>query len=292
MMKDRHAGIAFILLSALMWAIESVVGKLSFTNSDFLHTLAIRAFFVVITTLVYIFLTRTRTADFRIRRPQLSVIIYIAVVASLFSETVYFLALTMVPVVNALLISHLQPIFIIFIAFFFFKEEKLTKFDYAGVSFMMVSGLLVTTKTLENLALLRIGTFGDLLLLLATMGWATTAITARKYLRGMNAGILTFYRFLLVSIAFAMYLFFTSSFYIANLYQVMVGIVFGLGIVFYYEGLKRIKAAQVSSLELASPFFAAILGFLVLGEFVTPLQLFGILLLFGGIYFLSKKEEL
>ena len=36
--------------------------------------------------------------------------------------------------------------------------------------------------------------------------------------------------------------------------------------------LKRIKAAQVSSLELSTPFFAAILGFFVLREFITIMQ--------------------
>ena len=60
----------------------------------------------------------------------------------------------------------------------------------------------------------------------------------------------------------------------------------------YYESLKRIKAAQVGALELSTPFFAAILGFLVLGELVTIMQIIGILLLFVGIYYLSKKEEL
>jgi len=59
----------------------------------------------------------------------------------------------------------------------------------------------------------------------------------------------------------------------------------------YYEGLKRIKAAQVSAVELSTPFFAAILGFVVLGEGVTLLQVGGFFLLLIGMYCLSKKEE-
>ncbi|MBI2654908.1 EamA family transporter [Candidatus Woesearchaeota archaeon] len=59
----------------------------------------------------------------------------------------------------------------------------------------------------------------------------------------------------------------------------------------YYEGLKRLKAAQVGALELSTPFFAAILSFFILGEVTTLFQIIGIVLLFMGVYFLSKHEE-
>jgi drug/metabolite transporter (DMT)-like permease len=59
----------------------------------------------------------------------------------------------------------------------------------------------------------------------------------------------------------------------------------------YYESMKRIKAVQVSAMELSTPFFAALLGFLILGEIVTVMQIAGMVLLFVGVFFLSKKEE-
>jgi drug/metabolite transporter (DMT)-like permease len=92
----------------------------------------------------------------------------------------------------------MQPIFIIFIGFFFLKEDKLTKFDYMGIFMMIVAGVFVTTKTLENLSMIRIGTIGDVYVLLATVAWATTAIVTRKYLRELNASVVTFYRYLIV----------------------------------------------------------------------------------------------
>jgi len=53
---------------------------------------------------------------------------------------------------------------------------------------------------------------------------------------------------------------------ITSFYQMIVGIVMGLGIVAYYEGLKRLKAAQVSVLELTTPFFASAIAYLTLGR--------------------------
>ena len=118
-----------------------------------------------------------------------------------------------------------------------------------------------------------------------------SAIVMKKYVPTMHAGVITFYRFFFASIAFFSYTFLFSNFIIANIYQVMVGVIVGIGTILYYEGLKRIKAAQVSALELSTPFFAAALGFFVLDETVTLLQLLGISLLFFGVYFLSRKEE-
>ncbi len=288
-MHKKYIGILAIIFASIMWAIEPILAKLSYVNSDFLHTSAIRAIFVTLTALVYVAITKK--GNLKIKKKQLPKLVYIAIVGTLFADLMYYLALTRIPVINAVIIGHMQPIFIILIGFLLLKEDKLTKFDYLGIAFMIIAGILVTTRRLENFAAMRFGTVGDLIVLSATVAWATTAIAVRKYLKGMNAGVLTFYRFLFASIVFVIYLIFTSSVNIANIYQVLTGIVIGIGTILYYEGLKRIKAAQVSALELSTPFFAAILGFFILGELVSRMQIVGILLLLFGIYCLSKKED-
>ncbi len=208
-----------------------------------------------------------------------------------FSELIYFYAFTKIPVINAVLIGHFQPVFIVLFGYFILKEEKLTKFDYFGIFFMIIAGILVSTRTLGNLKLLKIGTIGDLLVLISAILWATTAIAMRKYLQGLNAGVITFYRFLIASIALAVYLILTSTIRVSNIYQVLVGIVTGTGQILYYEGLKRLKASQVGALELSTPFFAVILSFFILGEVTTFMQIAGIIFLIVGVYFLSRKEK-
>ena len=272
-----------------MWAIEPIFAKLSYVNSDFLQTSAIRAIFAAMTAFIYIAITNKDTL--RIKKHQLTSLIYIAIVGTLFADLMYFFALTQVPVINAVIVGHMQPIFIIIIAFVFLKTDKLTMFDYLGILLMMISGILVTTNTLDHLIHYQFGTIGDLFVLAATIAWATTAIVMRKYLRNMNAGVITFYRFLFASLFFVTYLIVTSNVGIANIYQIMIGIVVGIGTILYYEGLKRIKAAQVSGLELSTPFFAAIFAFFILRETVSIMQIIGILLLLFGIYFLSKRED-
>jgi len=288
-MKVKTIGMLATLGASIAWALEPIFAKLSYANADFLETSTVRAIFVALIALTYAFITNK--GNLKVNKKQFSILVYIALAGTLFADLIYFFALTKIPVINAVLIGHMQPIFIVFMGFFCLKEDKLTKFDYAGIFFMIIAGLLVTTKTLTNLSMLRLGSVYDLVVLSATIAWATTGIVMRKYLKQMNAGVVTFYRFFIASIVFVIYVLSTSSVLFSNIYQILVGVIVGAGYILYYEGLKRIKAAQSSALELSTPFFATLLGFYILGELVTVMQIFGILLLFVGVGFLFVREE-
>ena len=288
-MKVKTIGMLATLGASIAWALEPIFAKLSYANADFLETSTVRAIFVTLIALTYAFITNK--GNLKVNKKQFSILVYIALAGTLFADLIYFFALTKIPVINAVSIGHMQPIFIVFMGFFCLKEDKLTKFDYAGIFFMIIAGLLVTTKTLTNLSMLRLGSVYDLVVLSATIAWATTGIVMRKYLKQMNAGVVTFYRFFIASIVLVIYVVSTSSVLFSNIYQILVGVIVGVGYILYYEGLKRIKAAQSSALELSTPFFATLLGFYILGELVTVMQIFGILLLFVGVGFLFVREE-
>ena len=258
-MNARSIGVLSVLLASLLWALEPVLAKLSYQNSDFEHTLAVRAIIVTITAVIYIMMTNS--GNLRIDKRQLSALVYVAFAANVFGDIAYFLALTRVPVVNAVLIGNMQPIFIVVMGFLVLREETLGKFHYLGIVVMMTAGILIATRSLENLMSFRLGTYGDLIVLSATVAWSTTTIAFRKYLKEMNAGVVTFYRFLIASLVFVGYLMFSSGFAEVNAYQIMIGVVVGIGTIIYFEGLKRNKAAEVSALELSTPLFAAVLGF-------------------------------
>ena len=287
-MDKKRIGVLAIVGASVMWAIEPIFAKLAYANSSVVQTSAFRAILVTVVALIYALSTNVK--NIKISKKEFSVIFYIAVVGTLVADLLFYFALTKISVLNAVLIGHLQPIFIILIGYFILKDEKHSKYDYAGIFIMIFGALLVTTQTIQNLLILRIGTVGDLLVVGATVSWATTGVAARKYLKNMNCGIITFYRFLIAAIFFSIYLLFRAEFHFGSVNQIIIGIIVGVGYILYYEGLKRIKAAQAGALELTTPFFAAILGFLVLGELVTPMQIAGILILCIGVYLLSKKE--
>jgi drug/metabolite transporter (DMT)-like permease len=285
---NKVLGTIAVLGASIMWAIEPVFAKLSYQTTDFLNTFAMRTIFAFIIITVYVLVFKTN--HIIVKRRFIPKLIYISIAATLFADLMYIYALTKVPVINAVLIGHMQPIFVVIFGYFLLRQDFVTKFDYLGIIFMILAGILVTTKTLGNLLGLRLGTIGDIYVLSATVAWATTAVIARKYLKTLDAGVIAFYRFFFAGIIFVGYSAIFRDISIHSIYQVLLGFTVGIGTILYYEGIKLIKAAQVSALELATPFFATLLGYLVLNETITTMQFIGILLLLVGIYFLARKE--
>jgi drug/metabolite transporter (DMT)-like permease len=288
-LKNKNAGVLSILAASIMWGIEPILAKLSYQTTDYIGTFATRIIFCFGVVAAYLLLRRKN--PLAVSRRQFHWLVYLSFAATLFADLMYTYALTRVPVINAVLIGHMQPLFIVVLGFLVLRSDRLTAYDYAGIAAMICAGVLVTTKSVPNMLALKFGSAGDAFVLAATVAWATTAIVTRKYLRELDAGVVAFYRFLFAGALFTLYVIVTRGLRIVNPYQVILGIAIGIGTVFYYEGLKRIKAAQVAALELSTPFFATVLGILVLREYIIAMQGIGLLLLVIGIYLLSRKEN-
>ncbi|MFH1014262.1 MAG: DMT family transporter [Thermoplasmatota archaeon] len=287
-MQQKTFGVIAVLLAAMMWAIEPVIAKLSYNQSDFLQTSMIRAFVISVFSLLLVLIARKPLIQKD--KQKLKALTYLALFGTLGADLIYYYAMTSIPVVNAVILAHIQPVFIILIGFFILKKESLHTFEYLGVLILMISAMLVTSQTIERIVQLNFGTIGDAMVLLATITWATTALTTRKYLTQIDASVITFYRFSLASLFFLFLVPFVNL--TINIYQITVGLVVGIGTISYYAGLKRLKAAQVSGIELAAPVFAAAIGYFVLQENITPLQILGMFMLFIGIYCISRKQTI
>jgi drug/metabolite transporter (DMT)-like permease len=287
-MNQKTIGVCAIIIASLMWALEPIFAKLSYNTSDTLQTMFFRSIIFSLIALVYILFTNKDKN--KLDKKNFYVLFYIALIGTIFCDFLYLYAISQIPVVNAVLIGHMQPIFILIFGYILLKEN-INKHDYIGICFMILAGIIVSTKNIENFMSFKFGSLGDLFVLLATIGWATTAIATKKYLSKLNAGTITFYRGIIALFFLSLFILFKSQFTYPNLYQILLGFFVGIGTIFYYEGLKRIKAIQVSSLELSTPFFASILAFLILGEKINLFQIIGIVLLIFGVYFLSKKES-
>jgi len=287
-MNQKKIGIIAIFLASFMWAIEPIFVKLSYHHADVFEIAAIRASIVLVIALIYLGFQKTN--PLKIQGSQVTALFYIAIAGTIIADFLYYYALMYASVLNAVLLGHLQPIFIIIIGYMVLRSERLTKHDYIGVFFMMLSAILVSTRTLENASSFQFFNSADALVLISTIAWASAAIAVRKYLTMLSAGVITFYRFLFACVFFSGYFLITQSLHI-HIYQIIVGIIVGVGTICYYESLKRLKAAQVSGLELSSPLLAALLGFMILQESVTFLQIGGMILLMFGVYFLSVKKK-
>jgi drug/metabolite transporter (DMT)-like permease len=285
--SNKTRGVIAILGASIMWAIEPILAKISFESTDFWNTFATRIFFCLLVIVLFLLFTRQ---SIRVKRHFIPALVYVSFASTLAGDLIYIYALTRVPVVNAVILGHMQPIFVVVFGYIVLKQDRITFFDYCGIACMIIAGVLVTTKTLSNLQTLKIGTIGDFYVLIAMVSWATTAIAARKFLRDIPAGVIAFYRFLIAGAAYFIFMVIARSIRITSVYQVVLGCVIGIGTILYYQGIQRIKAAQVSALELSTPLFSTLLAYFFLREVPTSMQITGIMLVVGGIFFLSKKE--
>jgi drug/metabolite transporter (DMT)-like permease len=284
-------------MAASIWAVEPVLArfssKLSGGETDFLYITTARAFFTMMIGLLYVLIRRTK---FHVSKRQFSAIALTALVSSVAADLIYFYCLLIIPALNAVLLGHLQPIFIIVMGYAFLKDDRLTIYDYMGILLMIFAGVLVISRTGDNLLHFNIGSYGDFLVILATILWSAGSVIMRRNIRGLDAGVITVYRFMIATAVYLVFLFIKYHSDLSllpglNRYLVILGCLVGLGYILYYEGLRRIKAAQVGAIELAGPVFAALFGFIFLKEHVTLLQIGGIAILFPGIYLLSRRES-
>jgi len=287
MVDQKSLGILFGVAAGAMWAIETVLGKIMLASLSFIQVTASEVFFAMITAFAYILLSGK---TMRIKGASLKDILSIGLIGTVFAPSVYFLGLTQTFAVNAALIAHLQPLFVSILGFLFLGE-KMHKHDVIGGILIGLAVTLITGRTFENMVNLKFGNMGDFIVLLATLGWAFVAIPGKRLTKHLSSVVIVGYRFLVASLIFLPTLLFLNQMVIESIYQVFLGVTVGLGYIFYYEGLKRMKAGLVAITELSSPLFAAILAWIILGEYTTILQVIGASLLVTGLLILSRENS-
>jgi len=287
MVNQKALGVLFGVAAGVMWATEAILGKILFSSFTFIQVTASEVFFATITAFIYIFVKRERV---RLNSRNVTSALVVGLVGTVFAPLMYFYGLTETFAVNATLIAHLQPLFVAILGVYLLKERPHKHDVFAGI-LIGFAVLLITGRTIDNLVRLKVGNIGDLVVFLATLGWAVVAIPGKQLTKEVSSSVIVGYRFLIASAVFLPFLLFMRQLVISSLYQVLLGILVGLGYIFYYEGLKRIKASQVALTELSSPFFSAILAWNFLGETTTPMQIIGALLLMLGLYVLTREKS-
>lgn len=286
-MCRKALGVLFGTLAGAMWSIEAIIGKTLLSSLSFIQVTASEAFFAFIMSLAYVLLSGR---PLLCKGLSLRDILIIGVVGSVIAPAAYFLGLSWTLAINATLLAHLQPLFVLILGLIFLNEKP-CRDDIFGGLMMGLAAILITSRSVENLAALRLGNLGDIIVLLATLCWATVAIPGKRLAMAADSVLIVSYRFLIASAAFLPMLAILNQLAIESIYQVVLGVVAGLGYIFYYEGLKRIKASQVALTELSSPFFTAILAWLILNERLTIMQAFGAIFLLVGLVLLARRER-
>jgi drug/metabolite transporter (DMT)-like permease len=283
---QQHLGLVFGVGAGAIWAVEAVLGKMLFHSATFLQVAATEAFFAAVTAFAYALARRT---PLTFPRRNVSRLVLVGLVGTVLAPVLYFFGLSQTFAINATLIAHLQPLLVAVFSFYLL-DERLQRRDLLAGLLIVGAAVLITGRTVNNLVAFTLGNVGDVTVLGATVSWAIVAIPGKQLTEDTSSSLIVCYRFVIASLVFLPLLLSFNQFAITSPYQILLGVLVGLGYVFYYEGLRRSKASHIALTELSAPFFTAILAWYFLGEILTPLQTLGALLLFCGLFVLSQQR--
>lgn len=195
----------------------------------------------------------------------------------------YFTALTIIPVAVAVLLSNTYPVFTAVIARFLYQEKLGIKKIMALI--IVLGGMVILVSNTET-SIKHLPVFGIILSLGSSLGYAVFSIGCQSLTGNRDSWWVN--RWIVTGIA-VVYLFLRPPW----IYQLSPGLLLGglylglvatfLGYILYLGAISRVGATRATLCANTEVIFAVILSWLVLGESMGGIQIFGGLLILTGI---------
>ena len=209
-----------------------------------------------------------------------------------------FIAGQTTTVINMGIIYTSSPIFIILLSYFLFKEN-MNFFKMLGLTSCLIGVLIIIVKG-DHLALIKLNfTKGDLWMLGASIGWALYSIFLFNWKTSFNV----FERFTLISFFGALSLFpfyLIEEVYIRNTEFNLIFLLWVLfaalspGIIAFslYTYTQKYLGATTTGFALyLYTVYGALYGILFFDEILRSFHIYGVILVFLGIYLTKYKKK-
>lgn len=188
-------------------------------------------------------------------------------------------------VASSMIITTLEPVFVMIGAYFIFKE-KVARYKVLSIFIAIMGSMIIASGDigLSNGAL-----YGDLLSLLGTIAVAIHMLAGQSLVRKIPSSIYNFFIFLIGGLVLFIYNIFNNVSlvdYPSNdwiIFILLALIPNVLGHVLFNWLLKYVSATTISMSILGEPVGAIILAYFLLGEYVTTTQVIGGIISFIGI---------
>jgi drug/metabolite transporter (DMT)-like permease len=189
------------------------------------------------------------------------------------------------------------PIFIALLAWIFLRE-KLSLIAIAGICLATLGVLLVVTGgNFSGVFTSKIGTSGDLLVLISAPNWAVFSVLSRRVLKKFPTLFVLFYVMLfgwvfssIHFISIQGWIFFHQISYAGWLAIGFLGIgCTALAYIFWYDGLQAITASRAGIFLYIGPLISSVAAAIILGETITLPALFGGILILSGVWLVNRQ---
>ncbi len=296
-MKKHYLPYLLMLLPPLFWAGNFIAGKAVSDQHIPIGLSFWRWFFA---TLVFTpFALKSILKEYRVIRQNFFSITILALFSITAFNSLAYVSLQYTSATNATLLNSLIPIFILFIASVFFKEQ-IGKVQILGILLSLTGVLVILSKlnisTIINISFNR----GDLWMLLAALDWALYSILLKKFRPKELSAISFLGVMMLIGTLFLLPLLYINPlnepmiewnsrvsftlFYIAIFPSIISYLIWNYG-------MQKLGAPTGGQYIHLMPFFGALMAIIFLGEKIKSFHIVGAIFIGLGIWLSIKNKE-
>ena len=296
-MKKEFFGTLLAILAAVVSGFSIIANKIFIVDLDPIIFTSVRALFIGLVC----FIISSIECDFKykkFKKVSWKPLIAIGFIGGAIAFLLFFTGLKLTTGGRAAFLHKTLPIYVTILAFLFLKE-KITKKQVFALIIMFIGLIVLTSSQISPSIFWSDPSFGDLLVISATILWAVENIISRYTLiRKESVFVVTFARmFFGAMFLFAIAILLDNTYLLYQLTsQQIFNIYISTIILFYYVflwywSIKFINVSKAVTLLLLSPVISLILGVIILDEPVPILQLVGSALILIGAYVVAKTKS-
>lgn len=278
-----------LVLVALMWGGTFIATKMASQVFEPFTGAALRYFSALIF-MVPMMLWQDRNA-FQISKKQFFQLLLLGGTGIFIYSFFFFNGMRLVPASHGSLIVALNPVLVMLISTLF-TGERIRGIRILGL-LISLCGTAVVISRGDITELFTMFSWGDAFMLGCPVSWAFYTFFAKDVLKTMSPLQASTWATML---GFAMILLLVPfethpqsvgwDIWLAILYLGIAGSV--LGIVWYYEGVKKIGPVKTAAFNNLIPVFAMTLSVLLLDETIHGYTIYGSVLVIGGVYTINR----
>ena len=282
-------GESLAILTAILWAVSTVLSAEVLKKIDPIRSNVIRTLFSAVLSIPIAIVTEDLNSLFNIDLNALILVILAAIIGFGVGDTLLFKSITIIGVSRAYTIVYTSPFFTMILAVALLNEPFIIRY-LAGTILIVLAVIVISIDDNDDAGRGIISLEGIMLALLASLCWAVGTILVAMGVKNISVYLANMIRY---SILFLFLLLISKPMRKWNITKknlmllsasgatgmVIAGITFLLS-------LKFIGASRATPLSSSSPVWASIMSAVFLKEKVTPRLLLSAIIVTVGTYFL------
>ena len=286
----------YLIIATSLWAGNILAAKIA--HSIMLEPIKLSFYRNIITILILLpFAIRKLIQNYKIYLKNYKIIILLSILSVSVFNTFLNIALTSSSVISSSIFPAFAPSLIILITFILYKV-KIKFIQSIGVSISFIGFIIIVLRgDYQNLSQLNFVT-GDLWMSCAVISWALYSVILKKIPKNFDTIVFLFLIFFIGNIIIIPFFIVESDYinlFVRDKFSWLIIFYVGIGpaLISYLLWIKSIKiiGASKSGLFLnLIPIFSALISIVFLNETIKLFHIVGALLIFLGIYIVSKEK--